>query len=65
MQYTLDDSGRFPARRDGDALVVQRPDGVVRLTYGAGAETGMKWVSPSAHCLIGKLGHEAYCRPGA
>ena len=64
MHYTLDLSGTFPARRDGQSLVVERPDGPVRLTYGAGAETGMKWVDAGAHCLIAKVGQEAYCRPG-
>lgn len=64
MQHTLDQSGTYPARRDGQSLVVERPGGPVRLTYGAGAETGMKWVAPGAHCLIAKVGQEAYCRPG-
>lgn len=64
IQYTLDQSGTYPARRDGRSLVVERPDGAVKLTYGAGAETGMKWVAPGAHCLIAKVGQEAYCRPG-
>lgn len=64
MQYNLDSSGTFPARRVGNTLEMQRPDGPVSLSYGAGAETGMKWVAPGAHCLIAKVGEEAYCRPG-
>lgn len=62
MQYTLDDTGTFLATREGETLVLNRPDGRVTLSYGAGAETGMKWVAPGAHCLIAKVGSEAYCR---
>ena len=62
MRYTLDDRGTFEAVRVGDTLVMQRPDGQVSLSYGAGAETGMKHIPPGAHCLIAKLGSEAYCR---
>ena len=65
MRYTLDDEGAFEATRVGDALLLQRPDGRVSLSYGAGAQTGLKWADPAARCLIAKVGSEAYCRPAA
>lgn len=62
MKYNLSDSGTFAARRVGDTLELERPDGRISLSYGAGAQTGMKWVAPGATCLIAIVGEEAYCR---
>lgn len=62
MQYSLDKTGTFEATREGETLVLNRPGGRVTLSYGAGAQTGMKWVAPGAHCLIAVVGSEAYCR---
>ena len=62
MRYTLDEAGTYEAVREGQTLVVNRPDERVTLSYGAGAQTGLKWVAPGAHCLIAIVGREAYCR---
>lgn len=62
MQYTLDDRGTFPARLEGDALILDRAGRRIALTPGTGDETGMKWLAGKRDCLVAIAGSEGYCR---
>lgn len=61
MQYTLDQSGTFAGRAEGEAILFERDGRTERLRPGTGEETGMKWLLDKRDCLVVREG-EGYCR---
>ncbi|NJC33758.1 hypothetical protein GGR88_001232 [Sphingomonas jejuensis] len=61
MTWSLDDSGTFVGRPDGDSIVFERGGETRRLRAGTGADTGLKWLADKRDCLYVEPG-EGYCR---
>ena len=61
MTWSLDDSGTFVGRPDGDSIAFERGGQRLRLRSGTGADTGLKWLADKRDCLYVAAG-EGYCR---
>jgi len=61
MTWSLDDSGTFVGRADGDSIAFERGGQTLRLRPGTGADTGLKWLEGKRDCLYVAAG-EGYCR---
>ncbi len=58
---SLDGVRTFEAISANDGITFERDGTIETIKFGAGSETGMKWLQDKSSCLIVKAG-EGYCR---